>query len=404
MYRQWLSKQGAKFTGDAFLFFAFAPKKTMKLSLTILLLLSVASTSLAATMGPIRSGKALESLLKKSRRLDQGEDDYSFLQNYQLKFISCKGGQLTQNENGKYVDTASVVVFRLCPNDGCDSDITQGCNSGYGDYVVSLNNYVQAYFEDQRENREEDENFRVDEYLECGEYEVQNEGEGEQGENEQEGENQNENNVAYYIGPTCTDDGTDAKFELFTDDACSTVSSDVTFYELSGMDLPYSSGGLVSTSCSSCYGQNDNGEYEVSEFCEGLYELSYGCETNMETYSANGKDESHCDYINQLTGSKKKTGGGRSASGAGAGWTIFWVIFAVAVLGVVGFVLYLRKSTSLTQVCLVCYCCVLSNLLPCRCFVNTEKATESESDYKDGLMQEEKSGGFFSKWRFHSPK
>ena len=116
--------------------------RTMKLSLSIPLLLSVASTSLAATMGSIRNGKAISGLIKNSRRLDQEEEDYAFLQNYELKFVACKGGQLTQNDNGQYVDTAKVVVYRLCPSDGsCDSDDSQGCSGGYGEYVVSLNTY-----------------------------------------------------------------------------------------------------------------------------------------------------------------------------------------------------------------------------------------------------------------------
>jgi hypothetical protein len=170
--------------------------------------------------------------------------------------------------------------------------------------------YVQAYFEDQRENQEnqeEDVNFRVKEYLACGEYEVEDqvkEGEGE-GENNREGENQEENEVAYYIGPTCTDDGIDIKLELITDDACSPISNDVTFNDLSGMGLPYFSSILISTSCSSCT-ENDNDGDRVSKFCEGLYKLLYGCETNMETYSANGKDETHCEYISELTNSKSK--------------------------------------------------------------------------------------------------
>jgi hypothetical protein len=373
----------------------------MKLSLSIPLLLSVASTCLAATMGSIRSGKAISGLIENSRRLDQAEEDYAFLQNYELKFVACKGGQLTQNENGQYVDTAKVVVYRLCPSDGsCDSD----CSGGYGEYVVSLNTYVEAYFEDQRENQEnqeEEENFRLEEYLACGEYEVEEqEGEEGEGENEQEGENQEENEVAYYIGPTCTDDGTDIKLELFTDDACSSVSNDVAFNDLSGMDLPYSSGGLVSTSCSSCT-ENDNDGDGVSELCEGLYELSYGCETNMETYSANGKDESHCEYISELTNSKSKSSSSGS-SGRGAGWAIFWVIFVVAIVGVAGFIFYRRKGKS--QLCLFCYYRSLSNLLPGRRFVNTAKAAEgSGSDYQDGLM-EEKSGGFFSKFRLTGNK
>jgi hypothetical protein len=107
-----------------------------------------------------------------------------------------------------------------------------------------------------------------------------------------------------------------------------------------------------------------------------LYKLSYGCETNMETYSANGKDETHCEYISELTNSKSK-GSSSGGGGCGAGWAIFWVLFVVAILGVAGFIFYQKKGKKgKSQVCLLCYYRCLSNLLLGHHLVNTVKAAE----------------------------
>jgi hypothetical protein len=314
---------------------------------------------------------------------------------------------VAKNEDGQYNFNQDMAVFRLCPSDsGCDSDKTGGCSDGYGDYVVDLNSYVQAYFEDQGENMQGDDAFRPEEYSECSAYEVGveeeeaaeeaaeeegegGEGEAEQGEGKEDGNRKKrklkrklEQGSGYYIGPTCTDDGTDVKLELFTDYECSVVSEDVSFDELSGMSLPYSSGGLVSTSCISCYGANDNGEYEVSELCTGLYEVSYGCESKMETYSANGKDESHCAYIEQLN-YVKSSGGTGAGTGTGTGLVIFYIILGIAVVGAGGYFFYQKNSESL---CVCLYCCkVAMYLTSCHAFVNTDKTVKGSVD-SDGLM------------------
>jgi hypothetical protein len=269
----------------------------------------------------------------KSRRLEDAdaeaeeEEEFAFLQNYSLKFITCKAGEKwTDPENGEY--EYGVAVYRLCPD--CDDDVSGGCKSGYGEYVVGLNSFVDAYFEDQRDNMGDDD-FKLEEYSECTEYNAV--------EQQEDGGRRLDQAAAYFIGPACTEDG-DIKLGIFTEETCTTVS-DVDFTTISGgMSLPYSTGGLVSSSCHACSEVNDNGETEVGEFCMGNYESSYGygCETKMESYSANGMDESKCEYISELTYSKSSSGGG------GAGWAIFWVILVIAVVGVGGYFYYQKKS------------------------------------------------------------
>ena len=297
----------------------------MKLSLAIALLFSVTN---AASISPIHSGKTISSLVEKSRRLEDGnaeqaeEEEFAFLQNYSLKFITCKAGEKWKDpENGEY--EYSVVVYRLCPN--CDDNVKGGCKSGYGEYVVGLNSFVDAYFEDRGENMQGDDNFRLEEYAECREYQAQG------------GRRRLDQGAQYFIGPACTEDG-DIRLAVFTEETC-TTESNIDFTTVSGgMSLPYSSGELISSSCHSCTEVNDNGESEVSDYCMKNYESSYGygCETKMQTYSANGMDESKCEYISQLTYTKSSRGG--------HGWAIFWVFLIVALL-VVGEYIYFQKKS-----------------------------------------------------------
>lgn len=284
----------------------------MKISQVALLMASVSSFASAARS--IKNNGIKKNLLSKARRLDENDDaeeeEYAFLTNYKLKFMSCKAGETVVNaENGEY--EYSAVVFRLCPaaDDGCDDE--KACSSGYGDYVVGLNTFVNMYMEDQAENMNYDDNFRVDEYAECREYENENDDDG--------------NGVVYYIGPACTEDGDDIKLDFFYDEGCTSTPEDVTFEDVSnGWELPYSEGGLISTYCQSCQAYDeDNGGYELKEMCQRLYEDASGkCETEMEYYHYYGKQEGACDYIAELL---------PASSSGGAAW--FLGIVLIAALG-----------------------------------------------------------------------
>jgi len=268
------------------------------------------------------TGPAQRNLLKKARKLEdqnqnnnqnenQEEEEYAFLGDYEIKMVACKAGeQIRDPETGEYEYNA--VVFRACPKGSCSDDASKGCSSGHGDYVVGLNSFVQAYFEDQRDNMQYDDAFKVDEYAECRQYEQEN-----------DDANNNENAYPYYIGPACTEDGTDVKLELFYDETCSSVPEEVTFEDISnGWTLPYGEGGLVSTSCQSCMEYNDDGEYELKELCMNLYQDAGKCETNMESFHYYGKQEGSCEYIAELMPSIKGSGSAAKAFG----WTVFILV------------------------------------------------------------------------------
>jgi hypothetical protein len=282
---------------------------------------------LASSVSAISPIQANHRFLQSARRLEEGqqqEEEYAFLQNYKIKMLHCKTGEKYVNpENGNY--EYSSVVFRLCPTtEECSNDSSTGCKSGYGDYVVGLNTFVENYLEAKRDEMEanagDDQNFDI-EYDECREIKIDQDANNGNGNEEEE--------QMYYVGPACSDDGKDVKMGFFSEETCTTAPEGVTFEEISnGVSLPYSTGGLVSNYCESCYVANDNGEYELSEMCQRLYESSGKCETNMETFHYSGKNEASCEFIAAMLPKSQKSGN----AGKAFGW-----IFFVLVVGGVGF-------------------------------------------------------------------
>lgn len=301
----------------------------MKLSTAVIVLSSIASS---AALTP--SAK----LLKAARRLEDAaaqeeQAEYAFLQGYSLKMIQCKKDETYVSPvDGSY--EYSSVVFRLCPNE-CDNDAKYGCSSGYGDYVVGLNTFAQAYLEEKRDDMQGDDDvndWKFEKFGVCQEWEVDKDAEVELAEGE-----------ALYVGPECTEDSLGVKLAMFSDALCETESEAYTFEEISnGVSLPYSSGGLIGTGCESCYGQNDRGEYEISEMCTGLFEVAGKCESAMESFHSAGKNEESCEVIAALMPASSKSG---------AGGAIGWTIFALAVVGAAayGFMTYKKKQDEKRQ-------------------------------------------------------
>lgn len=96
------------------------------------------------------------SILSKARRVeDNDEEDFTWIAGYSLKFQGCH--HVTQwNEEGGGDDdvrlaTKRLVRFRLCPADYCTAESAAGCNSGYGDYIIDMNTFIDAYMENKNE-------------------------------------------------------------------------------------------------------------------------------------------------------------------------------------------------------------------------------------------------------------
>jgi hypothetical protein len=295
----------------------------------------VALTTLASAAAKQISSGAAQKMVRSARHLEdqqaqQQENDFSFLGNYDAKIVGCKRGLETPIVNEQGESEYEAVLVRLCPSEaGCDSSLSQGCKGGYGDMLVGLSTFVEAYFEDQRDNMQWDDMFQVDKFAKCEQYNPdENADDGNQGQWE---------NYQFFIGPTCSDDGLGIKLALFTDEFC-TEESEFTFETVSnGWTLPYGDGGLVSTACNSCTEYNDAGELEIREMCMQSYQMSpYKCEEGMEYYSYYGQNVQGCELIASTFPMKKSGGNGGKVFG--------WIVLALVVVGLAGYVMWWRKK------------------------------------------------------------
>jgi len=316
----------------------------MKLSLAVLTLFAASAS--ARSLSPQVAAK----LLRNARRLEgedgeeggEGEeqnnnnnnnnnngdeDEYAFLTKYNLKFVGCDKSTQMVNDEGEY--SYGAALLRLCPSEsGCDSDTTGGCKDGYGDFAVAIEDFVDAYFEDQEDNMNWDDNFDGNKYAKCEQYEP-----------EIDGDDNPYDGYEFFIGAACTDDGEDIKLGFFSDDTCQTESS-VAFGDVSnGWTLPYSEGGLVSKYCTDCLEYNeDEGAYNLRDMCVELYENSgMKCEEKMEYFYYMGQDTSSCEAISELLPRSAKPGGG-------AGKFFGWLLLILLLVGVVGYVMWWRKK------------------------------------------------------------
>lgn len=290
---------------------------------------------------------ALFASAVSARQLDQNNynqqaeeyDETSFLKNYEQVFLKCVPNQKVMSEDGTY--DYNAVVYRMCPTGEACSSKGKVCDSGYGDYVVGLQTYVQQFFDqfddeqDNYNNQNQNNGYDFGEYGQCRELNIEANDDGNNQNNGQE--------VQYFMGPACTEDG-DVRMALFTDQYCRPdYEAEVSLEDLIGVEMPYQNGGLMDDDeCKAyyCWAANDNGEYELNRFCEELYANSaYKCEEKMEYVSAvNGMNTNGCETVSQLM--PQSTGGG--------GAKIFLIILLVAaVVGVaVYFVMQQKKKQS----------------------------------------------------------
>jgi hypothetical protein len=239
------------------------------------------------------------------------ETDFNFLWKYSLKMIHCNAGSPVLRENGEY--DYNSVVLRLCPNDngGCNSNKQMGCTKGHGDFVVSLETYMSYYFEEkeryqyasmsEQELEEYNNGNAADAFATCNEYDRNNDNQEQQADNYSHGY-QISQDARFFVGPTCTRDGTDIRLALFTDEFCSQEST-IPFRAISnGNRLPFSTGGMISHKCMTCKElTNGNDIYSSREFCRDVYSASAAsCEKKMETTSRYGAITTGCDYIYDL--------------------------------------------------------------------------------------------------------
>lgn len=344
------------------------------------------------------------SLLKKARKLeDDGEIDFSWVANFSIKFQGCH--QISQwnddadGEEDVRIETKRLIRFRLCPANECSPSKAGGCDSNYGDYVIDMNTFLGSYYEalenyneyrceytsqvlcdcedgDDKgddfdaeiceydcyvkygiedtcadrnpyaeEGEEEKEKFDLAEYVQCKEAKFEND------------RRQLEEDVEYFIGPYCAEQGGLIKMGLFSDDTCSTFADGnggtETYSALTGESLPYSKDTIISMDCVSCKepenynndGNDEEDEDEVVEMCEQIYEGAGKCEQGLEsTGYISSANNNACNYI---AGIKVVRDDGiitQVGSKANKTASIFIGIFVVAFVLLAAYVYYLKTK------------------------------------------------------------
>jgi len=307
--------------------------------------------------------KAGLKVLSQARRVEEnGEVDFTWVAGYSLKFQGCHHMQQwnaeADGEDEPKIQTKRLVRFRLCPSDSCTYADASGCSSGYGDYIIDLNIFLEAYWENKLEMQEwqceytrinecgcddddgKDDNFNeescqyacfmdrgmdycweggdpdaddepeeqeeleVQEYMECAQIDFP-EDENRRLEEEEE--------IQYFIGPYCADSGAEILLGVFNDEFCTNFASEgdagrSVYYDYMGEALPYSSESLVDMNCIPCKepgdadmqnNQNDQqDEDEVVEMCEMVYEQAGKCENNLGINNANNNG---CNYMDGIS-------------------------------------------------------------------------------------------------------
>lgn len=310
------------------------------------------NTPKSAYMSKLMNKARPTSNSQLGRKLDEEEYEID-ISNYSLKFEQCQFVKAYDDEMAEDADYGTVlatkrfVIFRLCPSDACDS-----CQYDFGEYIVDLEEYLEATVEYQQEMQEE----MCDACQNCGNWE-ENEENDQDDEDERRRalalrklenyevdcdscydecmkiENMEDNGyidateflecqmiydpeddggVGLYAGPMCASSGSKIKIGVFTDEECNVPDQekDVDDYLMDGdgvsMKLSHALLKTVySSDCISCLqvdyeeedddgnGGNDDGEeeeVEVLEMCEQLYEAAAKCE------KTNGFDNGYAEY------------------------------------------------------------------------------------------------------------
>lgn len=344
--------------------------------------------------------------MDKARKLENADEiDFTWVADFSIKFQGChhvnQWNDEAEGDEDVRIQTKRLIRFRLCPTDSCSISSAGGCGSGYGDYVIDMNTFLETYFEaveDYNEYRceytenmicdcdgenqgddfdediclydcyvangiedicaennpynddeqEEEEKFELREYVECAEAEF-NQDERRRAEEEEA--------IEYFIGPYCAEQGGAIFLGLFTDDTCTTFADGnggiSTYSALAGETLPYSSESIIGMDCISCKepedfnedGDDAEDEDEVIEMCEQIYQTAGKCESALAaTGYVYQPNENACNYIAGIKVVRKDGVITQVGSKANKTASIFIGIFVVAFVLLAAYVYYLKTK------------------------------------------------------------
>eukprot|EP00521_Asterionellopsis_glacialis_P017330 CAMPEP_0195301102 /NCGR_PEP_ID=MMETSP0707-20130614/28700_1 /TAXON_ID=33640 /ORGANISM="Asterionellopsis glacialis, Strain CCMP134" /LENGTH=409 /DNA_ID=CAMNT_0040363957 /DNA_START=101 /DNA_END=1327 /DNA_ORIENTATION=+ len=153
---------------------------------------------------PLSATSALgQKLLSKARRLEDEQDNndnnaQTWVVGYSLKFLGCHAISQYNSEaeeNDVLIKKKRLVRFRLCPTSSCMSTSLIGCATGYGDYVIDMNEYMYGYWEYKQQQKEY--NCYMYGLNSCGCTEQDDDGDDQQAQDADEVEDFNEEQCLY---------------------------------------------------------------------------------------------------------------------------------------------------------------------------------------------------------------
>jgi hypothetical protein len=343
-------------------------------------------------------------LMGKARRLENDDEvDFSWVADFSIKFQGChhvsQWNADADEDNDVKIQTTRLVRFRLCPTESCSTASGGGCTSGYGDYIIDMNTFLESYYdaadeysewkcesiasqsscgnddgndddEDKclydfyesqgvvdecsdnnpyNDDQEEEEQFSLADYVECAQAEFNN-----------DERRLDEEEVAYYLGPYCSEQGGAIYMGMFTDDTCSSFADGqggaTTYASFAGKSLPYSGKSVITMDCFSCKenedanendGNDNDDEDQVIEMCEEIYQQAGKCETGLEAtgyVSESMANENACNYISGIKVIRQNGIITQVGSKANKTASIFIGIFVVAFVLLAAYVYYLKTK------------------------------------------------------------
>lgn len=261
-------------------------------------------------------------------------DDYAYaidLAEYALKYIGCSNihtfsEELAADNADSVLEMNRFVILRLCPKDECSNYYEYGCTSGYGDYLISMGDYLQimseSYFKEYVEYCEtcdsclnpnannnnnggnngyygwndyamdddaggncrysdvcmnywtackdySEEAYELEAYFECSQF--------------------NMGDTSAYLGPHCGSDGKTLGIGVYTDQYCNDYKKDLSevssYLDMNigdGYLKPFHSDNCISCLASDGYSLDANADDDgISDVCYSLYGTSAKCNKYM---------------------------------------------------------------------------------------------------------------------------
>ena len=111
------------------------------------------TTRLLQVARPVQDESPFPSSSSYQHRLLNDENYYENAVNlteYAFKYIGCQNIHSFSDDLAQDGDSDGVlqmnrfVIFRLCPRDACSNYNEYGCNAGFGDYLITMEEYLEA--------------------------------------------------------------------------------------------------------------------------------------------------------------------------------------------------------------------------------------------------------------------